>query len=209
MFFSGLDISHFLASLALALIASVEGANLPFFESQPCLTKCRSTGLPWNSFLSSSGLEPVSQGRSLVSCSSGSPITFKPLVLMSCSKESSAVLIVRLSGDATTRSTSRWYGKSVWRWWHCSSPNGVSRGSWMPWFATERLWKPWAWRTQWMVGGMLVAVGKAVSGIDGCFCFGFSEDGLAGCVLGRRYKPVHCEKNLKTEARIAKFPHVT
>ena len=39
----------------------------------------------------------------------------------------------------------------------------------MLWFATERLWKPWAWRTQWMMGA-IVGFGAGGTFVQGWRC---------------------------------------
>ena len=74
MSFSGLAINHCLASLARFSMAGAVGAHFIRLLFQPGLTSCRSSGLPSKCFAISSGAEPVSQGRSLVSCSSGMPM---------------------------------------------------------------------------------------------------------------------------------------
>lgn len=67
-----------------------------------------------------------------------------------------------------------------------------------------------------MVGDIVVCAARSfVCGSD-VSCFG-SEDGLAGVVLveevvvllGRRYRPVHCERKLKTDASLINFSIVT
>ena len=63
-------------------------------------------------------------------------------------KERIAVYRVRRSGEAMRWVIFEGEGNSEERVAHCASPNGVRDGSGRVWFASERLWKPWAWRTK-------------------------------------------------------------
>jgi hypothetical protein len=63
-------------------MAEDAGLHFPFFEFQPSWMRPKSTApANWpslNSSCSFEGEEPVSQGRSEVSCNSGNAMTFRP-----------------------------------------------------------------------------------------------------------------------------------
>ncbi len=139
MFFSGLAFNHRLTFRALLLTFSPVDAHSPLVLFQSSGTRLKSMGLSWNFFFNSSMSLPVSLGKSPTSCSSGSAMTVNPRS-SSGLKPRRVVCKVRRRGEETSRSIESWNGKSWRSCWHCSSPRGVSNGSWMKLFSGGTLW---------------------------------------------------------------------